>query len=184
MYLATLVLLGLAFRSILIPIKSIVLNTLTVAAAFGVITLVFQYGMGARLFGVETLGFVDNSAPIFIFAIVFGLSMDYEVFLVARLYEAHRQGLSDRDAVVQALSATGGVISSAALVMLTVFSVFIFSEVVLIKTFGIGLWVAIFCRRDAGARRAGARRHDPGRALELVAAATLSTCRQAGRFGA
>ena len=143
-YLATLVLLGLAFRSILIPIKSIVLNTLTVAAAFGVITLIFQYGVGARLFGVETLGFVDNSAPIFIFAIVFGLSMDYEVFLVARLYEAHRQGLSDRDAVVQALSATGGVISSAALVMLTVFSVFIFSEVVLIKTLGIGLWVAIF----------------------------------------
>ena len=143
-YLATLVLLGLAFRSILIPIKSIILNTLTVAAAFGVITLIFQYGVGARLFGVETLGFVDNSAPIFIFAIVFGLSMDYEVFLVARLYEAHRRGLSDRDAVVQALSATGGVISSAALVMLTVFSVFIFSEVVLIKTLGIGLWVAIF----------------------------------------
>ena len=143
-YLATLILLGLAFRSLVIPLKSIVLNTLTVGAAFGVITLIFQYGYGSALFGLsEGLGFVDNSAPIFIFAIVFGLSMDYEVFLVARIYEAHKRGLSDRDTVTEALAATGGVITSAATVMIVVFSLFIFSEVVLVKTLGLGLTVAI-----------------------------------------
>ncbi len=143
-YLATFILLGLAFRSFLIPIKSIILNTLTVSAAFGIITLIFQYGVGASLFGLAGgLGFVDNSVPIFIFAIVFGLSMDYEVFLVARIYEAHERGLSDRDAVTEALSVTGGVISSAATVMVVVFSLFIFSEVVLVKTLGLGLGIAI-----------------------------------------
>jgi RND superfamily putative drug exporter len=143
-YLGILVVLGLAFRSLLIPLKSILLNTLTVATAYGVITLIFQEGWLAGLFGVPGgLGYVDSSAPLFIFAIVFGLSMDYEVFLVARIYEAHRRGLSDRDAVVAALSATGGVITSAAAVMLVVFSSFIFSEVVLIKTLGLGLSLAV-----------------------------------------
>jgi RND superfamily putative drug exporter len=143
-YLATFVLLGLAFRSILIPIKSILLNTLTVGAAFGVITLVFQHGWAASLFGLSGgLGFVETSVPIFIFAIVFGLSMDYEVFLVNRIYENHRSGLADREAVIQAITATGGVISSAALVMVVVFSMFVFSNVVFIKTLSLGLTVAI-----------------------------------------
>ena len=143
-YLATFILLGLAFRSLLIPLKSILLNTLTVSAAFGVITLLYQFGIGHQLFGIsDVLGFVDNSAPIFIFAIVFGLSMDYEVFLVARLFEAHEQGMDDRAAIIHALSTTGGVITSAAAIMIIVFSVFIFSEVVLIKTLGIGLGIAI-----------------------------------------
>jgi RND superfamily putative drug exporter len=143
-YLGILVVLGLAFRSLLIPLKSIALNTLTVASAYGVITLIFQEGWLAGLFGVPGgLGYVDSSAPLFIFAIVFGLSMDYEVFLVARIYEEHRQGLSDRDAVVSALSSTGGVITSAAAVMIVVFSSFIFSEVVLIKTLGLGLALAV-----------------------------------------
>ncbi|MEX2536739.1 MAG: MMPL family transporter [Trueperaceae bacterium] len=143
-YLGILLVLGLAFRSLLIPLKSILLNTLTVATAYGVITLVFQEGWLAGLFGVPGgLGYVDTSAPLFIFAIVFGLSMDYEVFLVARIYEKHQQGLSDRDAVVSALSSTGGVITSAAAVMIVVFSSFIFSEVVLIKTLGLGLAVAV-----------------------------------------
>ena len=143
-YLFTLILLGLAFHSILIPVKSIVLNTLTVGAAYGVITLVFQNGLFSGLIGLSSgLGFVDNSAPLFIFAMVFGLSMDYEVFLVARIYEAHRRGRSDREAVVSALSSTGGVITSAATVMIVVFTLFLFSEVVLIKTLGLGLTVAI-----------------------------------------
>ncbi len=143
-YLATFILLGLAFRSILIPLKSIVLNTLTVGAAFGVITLVFQHGWGAGVFGLPGgLGFVETSVPIFIFAIVFGLSMDYEVFLVSRVVEHHDQGASDRDAVVAAVGATGGVITSAALVMGVVFAVFMFSHVVLIKTLSLGLTVAI-----------------------------------------
>ena len=143
-YLSTYALLALAFRSLLIPLKSIVLNTLTVSAAFGVITLVFQFGWGGSLFGVTGgLGFVESSVPIFIFAIVFGLSMDYEVFLVSRIVENHRQGLSDKEAVIQAVGATGGVITSAALIMGVVFSVFLFSSVVFIKTLSLGLMVAI-----------------------------------------
>ena len=144
-YLATLVLLGLAFRSLLIPIKSVILNSLTVSAAFGVITLIFQYGLGISLLGLPgALGYVDSSTPIFIFAFVFGLSMDYEVFLVARVFEAHERGLSDKDAVAEAMAATGGVISSAGLIMIVVFSVFISSQIVIIKTLALGLAVAIF----------------------------------------
>ncbi len=144
-YCATLILLGLAFRSLLIPIKSIVLNTLTVGAAFGIITLIFQYGVGVSLFGLpEALGYVDSSTPIFVFAIVFGLSMDYEIFLVARVYEAHLRGYSDKEAVAEALGATGGVISSAGLIMIVVFSAFIASQIVLIKTLALGLAIAIF----------------------------------------
>ena len=143
-YLATFVLLGLAFRSLLIPLKSIILNTLTLTAAYGVITLVFQMGWFAPLLGLEAgLGFVETSVPVLIFAIVFGLSMDYEVFLVSRIYEAHKQGKNDQEAVRYALAHTGNVISSAALIMIIVFFAFIFSRVVLIKTLSLGLTVAI-----------------------------------------
>ena len=143
-YLITFILLGLAFRSLLIPLKSIILNTLTVAAAFGVITAVFQFGWGAHLFNLPGgLGFVESSVPIFIFAIVFGLSMDYEVFLVSRIVEHHDEGQNDHDAVVGAVAATGGVITSAALIMGVVFAVFLFSHVVLIKTLALGLTLAV-----------------------------------------
>ncbi len=141
--LGTTLLLGLAFRSLLIPLKAVLLNALTVAAAFGVLVLSVQDGAFARLVGAETLGFVDASAPLFIFAMVFGLSMDYEVFLVSRIREGHERGLSDRDAVVQALSTTGGVITSAAAVMVTLFALLMFSHVELIKALGLGLTVAI-----------------------------------------
>jgi RND superfamily putative drug exporter len=142
--LATMVLLGLAFRSVLIPLKAVALNVLTVGAAFGVLTLVMQDGWVSRLLGTgPVLGYIDTSAPLFIFAIVFGLSMDYEVFLVARIREAHVAGLSDHDAVASALAATGGVITSAAAVMVTVFALFLFSHVELIRMLGLGLTVAV-----------------------------------------
>jgi RND superfamily putative drug exporter len=143
-YLVTFVLLGLAFRSVVIPLKSILTNTLTVSAAFGVITAVFQFGWGAPLIGLGGgFGFVETSVPIFIFAIVFGLSIDYEVFLVSRMVENHERGMNDRDAIVHAVSATGGVITSAALIMGVVFAAFLFSNVVLIKTLSLGLTVAV-----------------------------------------
>ncbi|HEX7039222.1 MAG TPA: MMPL family transporter [Trueperaceae bacterium] len=141
--LATTLLLGRAFRSLLIPLKAVLLNALTVAAAFGVLVLTFQDGALAGLVGDATLGFVDTSAPLFVFAMVFGLSMDYEVFLVSRIREGHERGLSDRDAVVHAVAATGGVITSAAAVMVTVFAILMFSHVELIKALGLGLTVAI-----------------------------------------
>lgn len=143
-YVATFVLLSLAFRSFVVPLKSMFLNTLTVTGAFGLITLIFQEGIGAQLVGLSYgLGFVDTSVPLFVFAIVFGLSMDYEVFLVSRIFENHERGMSDEDAVVHAMTTTGSVISSAATIMVVVFSVFIFSEVTLIKTLGLGLAAAV-----------------------------------------
>ncbi len=143
-YLATILVLGLAFHSLLIPIKAIIMNTLTVGAAYGIITLVFQMGALVTLFGGgPVLGYIDSSAPLFIFAIVFGLSMDYEVFLVARIQEQHERGASDREAVASALSATGGVITSAAAVMITVFALFLLSHVVLVRTLGLGLSAAV-----------------------------------------
>jgi RND superfamily putative drug exporter len=143
-YLATYILLGLVFRSLWIPLKSILLNTLTVGAAFGVITAVFQHGWFASLLGWSSgLGFVEASVPFFIFAVVFGLSMDYEVFLVSRIYEGHKRNMSDRRAVVYALSTTGSVISSAALIMLIVFVAFLSSRLVIVQTLGVGLSVAV-----------------------------------------
>ncbi len=142
--LATAVLLGLAFRSLLIPIKAVILNVLTVGAAFGVLTLVMQDGLFSNLLGLApALGYIDTSAPLFIFAIVFGLSMDYEVFMVARIHEGHERGLSDKEAVATALSTTGGVITSAAAIMITIFVVLMFSHVELIRTLGLGLSVAV-----------------------------------------
>ena len=141
---ATLILLGLAFRSLLIPIKSVLLNAMTVAAAYGVITLIFQHGVGASVLGLDGgMGFIDSNVPLFVFAIVFGLSMDYEVFLVSRIYENHLAGMTDRESVAAAMESTGSVITSAAAVMLVVFGVFFFSDVVLIKTLGVGLAVAV-----------------------------------------
>jgi RND superfamily putative drug exporter len=142
--LATAVLLGLAFRSLLIPLKAVIMNVLTVGASFGVLTLVLQDGLVSRLFGLApALGYIDTSAPLFIFAIVFGLSMDYEVFMVARIHEGHERGLTDKEAVATALSTTGGVITSAAAIMITIFLVLMFSHVELIRTLGLGLSVAV-----------------------------------------
>lgn len=143
-YLATFVLLGLLFHSLLIPLKSIIVNTLTVLASFGIITLVIQEGYGGQLLGLSApLGFIESAIPIFIFASVFGISMDYEVFLMARLFEAHQNGLSDREAVTYAIARTGSVITNAAAIMVVVFMVFLFSHLILIKTLSLGLSVAV-----------------------------------------
>lgn len=142
---ATFVLLGIAFRSVIIPLKSIVMNTLTVGAAYGVITLIFQHGLGAGLLNVPTdVGAIDSSLPLVMFAVTFGLSMDYEIFLLSRVQEAHLSGMNTRDSVRSALERTAGVITSAALIMLIVFSAFVQGDVVANKTIGVGLAVAVF----------------------------------------
>ena len=142
---ATFVLLGIAFRSVIIPLKSILMNTLTVGAAYGVITLIFQHGIGARLLNVPTdVGAIDSSLPLVMFAVTFGLSMDYEIFLLSRVQEAHLSGLNTRASVRSALERTAGVITSAALIMLIVFSAFVQGDVVANKTIGVGLAVAVF----------------------------------------
>lgn len=144
-FLATFVLLAVAFRSIVIPIKSILMNSLTVGSAYGIVTLVFQHGVGANLIGVPTdVGGIDSSLPLMMFAVIFGLSMDYEIFLLSRVQEAHLAGMETKEAVRYALERTAGVITSAALIMIIVFSAFIFGQVVANKMVGLGLAVAVF----------------------------------------
>jgi RND superfamily putative drug exporter len=132
------------FRSVLVPLKAVVLNLLSVAAALGATVLVFQDGYGVRLLGLP--GPIDGlfpAVPIIVFCVVFGLSMDYEVFLVARVAEAHRAGRSASEAVAEGLGRTGGVITSAAAVMVVVFAACALSEFLLIKILGLALAVAV-----------------------------------------
>lgn len=144
-FVATFILLAIAFRSLVIPLKSILMNSLTVGAAYGVITLVFQEGVGANLIGVPgDVGGIDSSLPLMMFAIIFGLSMDYEIFLLSRVHEAHLAGMDTPEAVKYALERTASVITSAALIMIIVFSAFIAGQVVANKMVGLGLAVAVF----------------------------------------
>ena len=131
-------------RSILVPLKAVLLNLLSVGAAFGALTLVFQEGHGGRLFGMtEPLGAVFSSLPLVVFCIVFGLSMDYEVFLMTRVMEARRVGISDRAAIVEALGTTGPVITNAAAIMLVVFAAFTTGDFLMLKMLGFSLAIAV-----------------------------------------
>jgi RND superfamily putative drug exporter len=142
--LATLVALFAGFRSLLVPVKAVLLNLLSVAAAFGALVLVFQDGHGASLLGLA--GPVDGVFPIvpaLVFCSVFGLSMDYEVFLVARVREERRAGRSEADAIVEGVARTGPVITNAAAVMIAVFASFMLGGFVLMKMLGFALAVAV-----------------------------------------
>ena len=135
-------LLTAVFRTLLIPAISALMNLLTAGAAFGLITAVFQWGWAASLLGIAT-GPIDAFAPVLMFAIVFGLSMDYQVFLVTRIYEEwHRRG-DNREAVTHGLAATGKTISAAAIIMILIFASFILGGERIIALFGIGLAGAV-----------------------------------------
>jgi RND superfamily putative drug exporter len=140
----TLLALLCGFRSIFAPLKAIVLNLLSVAASFGALVLVFQSGHGSSFLGVpEGTSSVFPLVPIVAFAIVFGLSMDYEVFLVARVLEARRSGLSEMDAIPEGLARTAGLITSAAAIMIVVFAAFTFGSFLVVKMIGFTLAVAV-----------------------------------------
>jgi putative drug exporter of the RND superfamily len=142
---ATLLVLFAGFRSALIPLKAVALNLLSVAGAFGALVIVFQDGYGARLLGLQ--GPVDGVFPIvpaLVFCSVFGLSMDYEVFLVARVAESRFRGLSEDEALVEGVARTGPLITSAASVMIAVFAAFMLGSFVLMKMLGFALAVAVF----------------------------------------
>ena len=133
------------FRSIFAAVKAIVLNLLSVAASFGALVVVFQYGYGSSLLGLRGgTGSVFPLVPIVTFAIVFGLSMDYEVFLVARVLEARRSGFSEKDAIPEGLAKTAGLITSAAAIMIVVFAAFTFGDFLVVKMIGFALAVAVF----------------------------------------
>jgi RND superfamily putative drug exporter len=133
-----------AFRSVLVPLKAVVMNCLSVGGAFGIMVLVFQEGVGSRLFGLAgPTGAVYVVVPILVFAVVFGLSMDYEVFLLSRIKEAFdRTGRNDQ-ATMEGLTATASVITSAAFIMIIVFGTFSFSRVLVVQFLGFGLAVAV-----------------------------------------
>ena len=141
---ATLLALLAGFRSLFVAVKAIVLNLISVAAAFGALVLVFQDGYGIRLLGVaQGTGSVFPLVPIVTFAIVFGLSMDYEVFLVARVLEGRRAGLSEFDAIPEGMAKTAGLITSAAAIMIVVFAAFTFGNFLVVKMIGFTLAVAV-----------------------------------------
>jgi putative drug exporter of the RND superfamily len=140
----TALMLAIVFRSVLVPIKAIVMNTLSVSATFGLSVLVFQYGLGARLFGLDgPTSAIYVVVPVMVFAIVFGLSMDYEVFLLSRIKEAFDRTGRNKEATMEGLSATASVITSAALVMILVFGAFAFARVLMVQFLGFGLAVAV-----------------------------------------
>ena len=134
----------IGFRSVLVPIKAIILNLASVAAAFGASVLVFQDGYGVRLLGLNApIDGLFPAVPLIVFCFVFGFSMDYEVFLVSRVAEAAARGESEESAVADGVARTGGVITSAAAIMIVVFAAFAMSDFLLIKILGFTLAVAI-----------------------------------------
>jgi len=137
------VLLLVTFRSIVIPIKAILLNLLSVGAAYGVLVYVFQNGHFENVLGFQSNGGVTSWLPLFMFVVLFGLSMDYHVFILSRVREAVDRGMRTEDAVSYGIKSTAGVVTSAAFVMVAVFSIFATLSVIDLKEMGVGLAVAI-----------------------------------------
>ncbi len=131
------------FRSIVVPIKAIVLNLLSVGAAYGVLVMVFQNGLGESLLGFHSNGGVSSWLPLFLFVILFGLSMDYHVLILSRVREGVDRGMSSDEAVREGILATAGTVTSAAVVMVAVFSIFATLTIIDMKEMGIGLAVAV-----------------------------------------
>jgi uncharacterized membrane protein YdfJ with MMPL/SSD domain len=137
------ILMLISFRSIVIAVKAIILNLLSVAAAYGVLVLVFQHSWAKGLLGFDYTGGVMAFLPVFLFVILFGLSMDYHVFILSRIREAYDRGMKTEDAVAHGIKTTAGVVTSAAIVMVFVFSIFGTLSVVMLKQFGVGLATAV-----------------------------------------
>ena len=137
------VLMLFAFRSLVIAAKAIVLNLLSVAAAYGVLVLVFQHGVGKGLLGFSSTAGIDPVIPLLLFVILFGLSMDYHVFILSRIREAVGRGMANDAAVAYGIRSTAGVVTSAAIVMVFVFAVFATLSMMFFKQFGVGLAVAV-----------------------------------------
>ncbi|MGW0878173.1 MMPL family transporter [Streptomyces sp. NPDC002671] len=133
----------LSFRSLTVAITSILLNLLSVAAAYGILVAVFQHGWGASLVGAEGVGAVVTWLPLFLFVILFGLSMDYHVFVVSRIREARVRGRSTRDAIQHGVVTTAGVVTSAAVIMVAVFAIFGTLSMQSMKQMGVGLAAAV-----------------------------------------
>jgi RND superfamily putative drug exporter len=137
------VLLMMVFRSLLVPLKAVLMNVISIAAAYGVVVAIFQWGWLSSVFGVEPAP-IEPFAPMMMFAIVFGLSMDYEVFLLSRVKEEFDRTGDPRTSVADGLAATAQVITAAAAIMIVVFGAFLLEDQRVIKLFGVGLAAAVF----------------------------------------
>ena len=139
----TFVLMLVSFGSVVIAVTTICLNLLSVAASYGVLTAIFVHGWGAGLIGVQAPGAIESWIPLFVFVVLFGLSMDYNVFVVSRIKEAHDRGLPTRQAVAYGIRSTAGVVTSAAIIMVAVFAVFGSLSVQQFKQLSVGLSVSV-----------------------------------------
>ena len=162
-----------SFRSIVIAAKSVLLNLLSVGAAFGILVLVFQHGWGKQLLGFEFTGGIDPFLPILLFVILFGLSMDYHVFILSRVREGYDAGMSTEAAVAHGIKTTAGVVTSAAIVMVGVFAIFGSLQAMILKQFGVGLASAILIDATTRPGHPAARHDEAARRLELVPAGWL-----------
>ena len=141
--LATLLILAVLLRSIVLPIKAVVMNTLSILASFGALVWIFQEGNLSALLGFAPLGFVETTIPVILFCVLFGLSMDYEVFLLTRMREIYDRTGDNAAAVAGGLERSGRIITSAALIVVVVAGSFVFAEIVLIKALGVGVAIAV-----------------------------------------
>jgi uncharacterized membrane protein YdfJ with MMPL/SSD domain len=137
------VLLTIAFRSLVVAAKAIAVNLLSVGAAYGLLVLVFQEGVGNEVFGFPEVATIENWVPLFLFAVLFGLSMDYHVFLLSRIRERYRQTRDTRDAIAHGVGSTGRIITGAALIIVAVFSGFARGDLVMFQQMGFGVAVAL-----------------------------------------
>jgi uncharacterized membrane protein YdfJ with MMPL/SSD domain len=136
-------LLLVSFRSIVIAAKAVVLNLLSVAAAYGVVVAVFQWGWGEHALGFKSTGAITPWLPMFMFVLLFGLSMDYHVFILSRIREAFDRGMSTEDAITHGIKTTAGTVTSAAIVMVGAFAIFATLPILDMKQMGIGLAAAV-----------------------------------------
>ena len=137
-------LLAFVFKSIIVPIKAVLMNLLSVGSAYGLVVMVFQKGYGARVLGFEQVDVVDGWVPVFLFAVLFGLSMDYHVFLLSRIREFYDQTGDNEESIARGVKSTSGLITGAAMIMVAVFSVAGAADMVMFQQVGMGLAIAIF----------------------------------------
>ncbi|HZD01884.1 MAG TPA: MMPL family transporter [Actinomycetes bacterium] len=136
-------LLMVVFRSVILPLLGVVLNLLSAGAAYGLLVLVFQHGVGAGVLGFQQVDTIESWLPLFLFSVLFGLSMDYQVFLLSRIQERHNHSGDNRDAVSFGLRTTGGIITGAAVIMVAVFAGFAAGRLTMLQQLGFGLAVAV-----------------------------------------
>jgi len=132
------------FRSLVVPLKAAIMNLLSIGAAYGIVVAVFQWGWLGSVIGINKSGPIDSFVPMMLFAVLFGLSMDYEVFLLSRVREEYNRTGDNAVAVADGLAATARVITAAAAIMISVFLAFVLGDTRVIKLFGLGLASAIF----------------------------------------